>query len=447
MIEENNWYIDFFVKGFLFIILFQIIYLYQHWKVYKRNEYLKYILYLLIVLTYTIVHFLPLFIGENLYNIHHLYYLLFKRTLAFLIYYTYYVFVFDFLEFKLLSNKLHFQIHIAKYTILSFSFIYLIYGILTFNKQDSLLYMVFSLLIFFASIYFIYKLWKIKTKYSSFFLRGSVYALTGAFVSNMLNLFNTENIYLEVIAVTFPFIGLLLETYYFSSGLAYKSFVLEKESAKNKSKLIHQLELNQNILIEKNEIQNNISKDLHDDIGSDLSSINFNSQILLQNLHNHELSENLTKKINLNSQEVSQKLKTFIWALDDSKDTLHNFADYIKTYTYNYFKDTGINISFSENITNEETKIDGFARKHLFLSIKECLNNIAKHSKATESLVTILYSKGFLQIIIKDNGIGLKAENPFGNGLHNIRKRIENLGGTVTFKNENGTKISIEVKL
>lgn len=197
------------------------------------------------------------------------------------------------------------------------------------------------------------------------------------------------------------------------------------------------------LLYQKNEI----NASLHDDIGSDLSSIYFNSQILLQNLKNEALSKKLTQKIKDNSQEVSQKLKTFIWALDDSKDTLYNFVDYVKNYSHNYFENNAIKIHFSEKIENGETKIDGFTRKHLFLIIKECLNNILKHAKATESFISISFSNGYLKIFIQDNGIGLKAEKTFGNGLHNIKKRIESLNGTVSFTSENGTKISLEVKL
>ena len=86
-------------------------------------------------------------------------------------------------------------------------------------------------------------------------------------------------------------------------------------------------------------------------------------------------------------------------------------------------------------------------RKNLFFTIKEAVHNILKHAQATEASVTIDWQKNILRIVIADNGVGLTQERQFGNGLKNMRRRMEDIGGSIAFEVENGTQVRLEVML
>lgn len=198
------------------------------------------------------------------------------------------------------------------------------------------------------------------------------------------------------------------------------------------------------ILDQKNEI----SKDLHDDIGSELSSILINTN-LLKNYDPNEKQKVLIDKISNTSSEISQRLNAFIWSLNTDNNNVQNFCEYVKNYAYKFIDGTEIKLIYSCNIESISTKIlNGNARKNLFLTIKEILNNIIKHADATKIIINISsQDKKTLFITIQDDGKGLQETNKFGNGTINIKKRISNLNGDLKIESSNGLKISIKVPL
>ena len=200
--------------------------------------------------------------------------------------------------------------------------------------------------------------------------------------------------------------------------------------------------LQKKILDQKNEI----SKDLHDDIGSELSSILINAN-LLKNYDPDDKQKVLIDKISNTSSEISQRLNAFIWSLNADNNNVRNFTEYVKQYAYKFFDGTEIKLLFSDDIEAVSNRIvNGNTRKNLFFSIKEALNNTIKHAEATKVSITIssIDKKGLL-ITIKDNGKGMHKNNKFGNGLVNIKKRIAHLKGDVKIQSGDGFKISIEI--
>ncbi|MEO7976674.1 ATP-binding protein [Flavobacterium sp.] len=200
--------------------------------------------------------------------------------------------------------------------------------------------------------------------------------------------------------------------------------------------------LQKKILDQKNEI----SKDLHDDIGSELSSILINAN-LLKNYDPNDKQKILIDKISNTSSEISQRLNAFIWSLNADNNNVRNFTEYVKQYAYKFFEGTETKLLFSDDIESISNRIlNGNSRKNLFFSIKEALNNTVKHADAAKVIITIssIDKKGLL-ITIKDNGKGMQEGNKFGNGLVNIKKRIALLKGNVKIQSGNGLKISIEI--
>lgn len=190
-----------------------------------------------------------------------------------------------------------------------------------------------------------------------------------------------------------------------------------------------------------------IIKDLHDELGGSLNSIQLISDLILNNNFNQEKQIECVAKISNTSRVVSQQIKTVIWSLDTEKDTLFSLIEYIKQYAILFLSPTSINLIFQNCYSENDIAVSGFFRKNIFLAVKEILNNCVKHSNASEIAISISNDSNLLLITIHDNGKGIQNNNPFGNGLKNIKNRIESINGNLSINNSNGTLINFNAPL
>ena len=211
--------------------------------------------------------------------------------------------------------------------------------------------------------------------------------------------------------------------------LLYRSFRLRKK-----------LERQQVILEERKRI----SADLHDDIGSGLSKI-----MLLSELVKHDARMPGTRKdaqkISTISQELSSNISEIIWSLNANNDYVDNLVAYIRRYAADYFDDTTVRLKVTTPDNIEQQPIQTENRRNIFYAVKEALHNIIKHAKATEVNMDLKFEKDLLSIVIQDNGVGLTTQdsNPFGNGLKNMRNRMESINGNVKIENNHGTVVTL----
>ena len=92
--------------------------------------------------------------------------------------------------------------------------------------------------------------------------------------------------------------------------------------------------------------------------------------------------------------------------------------------------------------------VSGEFRRNIFLAVKEILHNVVKHSRANRVHISMTVKRG-LQIRISDDGIGFERAGirQFSNGLHNIEKRMKDIGGAVEIQSEMGTAIKLDIPL
>ncbi len=181
-----------------------------------------------------------------------------------------------------------------------------------------------------------------------------------------------------------------------------------------------------------------------------MSSILIHADLLSKSTETTPKQKIFLSKINETGKDISQKLNTFIWSLNVENNNLQDFIEYIKKYSLTLFEGNSIEFIFIDKVPEEFKNlfIDGNVRKNLFLCLKEILNNSLKHAEATSIKCSIsIIEKSKLELMIQDNGIGLRTENLYGNGIKNIKKRIDDSKGTITIKEENGLKTTILIPL
>lgn len=191
-----------------------------------------------------------------------------------------------------------------------------------------------------------------------------------------------------------------------------------------------------------------IARDLHDDLGSSLTEISMlattgpNQKLPVQ--EQAERMESIAGK----SRTLVKALDEIVWVVDPARDTLASMVRYLASYAEEYL--TAMNIACRVQIPNsfEDQTVSGQVRHHLFLAIKEALNNAVRHGSATEVGIRVRVENDRLCILITDNGSGFDPSGPSrGHGLSNLRERLEQLHGRCEFESSpgKGTSVSLEV--
>lgn len=194
--------------------------------------------------------------------------------------------------------------------------------------------------------------------------------------------------------------------------------------------------------------RNRIAGELHDDLGAGLSIIRFLSTPKKQ----QSLAVPDPKKINRIYQsagDLMEKMGDIIWAMNTENDHLENLSDYLEQYIYEYLGYHELACEVIRPETFEEIALSGKQRRNILLIIKESLHNIVKHAKASKVTFSLSIEGKTLLIQVIDDGRGFEqnTSSNFGNGLKNIRKRIQEIGGQVNFKTDDGTKVIVKIPI
>jgi signal transduction histidine kinase/ligand-binding sensor domain-containing protein len=199
------------------------------------------------------------------------------------------------------------------------------------------------------------------------------------------------------------------------------------------------------------EERNRITADLHDDIGSTLSSLQVYSTVATQLIDNDkEKTKILLAKISSQSIKLLDNIGDIIWSMKPDNEQFISVSSRIKNFVSDIFTaaDIDYTIQVDNTIDNHTNNIT--AKKNILLIIKEAVNNCVKYSKASHVKIFVKEINKNLEIEISDNGIGLaNLEMRNGNGLRNMKKRTEELDGVfqlISFPKE-GTSIICKIPL
>ncbi len=212
---------------------------------------------------------------------------------------------------------------------------------------------------------------------------------------------------------------------------------------KYKNDLLRKEYENQQSLIRERE---RISEDIHDDIGGILSAIKLQAEFAKMKIKDDAIAETL-RSISENTNLATNNFREMIWCLHTRNDSLIEFVDYISIYTRTLFEKSKIKLEIKKGIIHEDIILPGFIRRQLLLVIKEICNNIIKHSQASKANLELSLQEKTFTIEISDNGIGMPENSKPRNGLLNITKRIESIGGTIHSYLTQGTSYKIFLRL
>lgn len=238
-------------------------------------------------------------------------------------------------------------------------------------------------------------------------------------------------------------VGSALEVVLLSFALAHRINKDRKEKEKYQAEVITQLQAN-------DQMRNRIARDLHDDIGSTLSSIGILSQVVENQIERNPSSvKDLVHRISESSQKVQRSLSDIVWTTKQTEESLDSVVVKMKEFTAEMLEPKNIDYTFSVSDLSR-IQFSPLKQYNIYLVFKEAVNNSIKYALATELEIAIYFTEEYFTIIVKDNGIGFDEANvKQGNGLNNMKERAIAMNGSIQIltKPSKGTLIELKVPL
>lgn len=197
------------------------------------------------------------------------------------------------------------------------------------------------------------------------------------------------------------------------------------------------------------DMRNHIARDLHDEIGSTLTSINILSQVSQNNLEkNRARTSGLLKKITEQSHQIQQSMSDIVWTIQSDNDKVGNMIVRMREYLSHTLEPKNIDVDFRADESLLEHNFSMQQRKDLFLIFKEAVNNAAKYAHCSSLTVQLFRVNGSIALLVRDNGRGFDVNKTgSSNGLKNMRGRAKALHAQLAIESEPGigTRILLEM--
>jgi ligand-binding sensor domain-containing protein/two-component sensor histidine kinase len=201
-----------------------------------------------------------------------------------------------------------------------------------------------------------------------------------------------------------------------------------------------------NRLLEIERLRVRIASDLHDDIGSSLTKISLQSE-LIQEGFDPEEQQNYLKSIATMSRELVTSMSDIVWSIDARNDTVENLFDKMRSFGFSTLSAKEIGFSFAYSDFDLKKKLPVDVRENIYLIFKEAINNIAKHANAASVNVVLRNDSDKFSMVITDDGKGWDGmERPSGHGTKNMKMRAERLSGSIEFVKDEGTRVAFSMK-
>jgi signal transduction histidine kinase len=190
-----------------------------------------------------------------------------------------------------------------------------------------------------------------------------------------------------------------------------------------------------------------IARDLHDELGSSITEIGMLASRTKSSATSGENRDRYLEQMDAKACEMVGALDEIVWAMNPTHDSLASLVSYFCLYADRFLVLANIRWQIEEPGGTPDQVVNLKSRHQLFLVFKEALNNIVRHSKATEVRFRIQAEGGELRFSIFDNGCGMPAagHDEGTDGLSNMRTRIEKLGGRFEIATETGRGTTLKI--
>jgi signal transduction histidine kinase len=242
----------------------------------------------------------------------------------------------------------------------------------------------------------------------------------------------TNTIYLIL-----PFGG-VVEVILLSFGLGNRIKTIEKGKISAEKETLKQLKENE-------EVRTRIARDLHDDLGSTLSSIRILSEFAQNETVMHpEKVPNLLDKIKNSTQKLQENLQDIVWTTQTKDNSFEGLLARMRLFGGEILEAKNIEYHFNIDKTLHNLKLSPNVQYDIFMIFKESIHNIVKYAKAKNVEVNFGIKNNLLTLTIQDDGVGFDCfQEKEGNGLKNMPHRAAQIGGKMEIISTKGKGTNI----
>jgi signal transduction histidine kinase/sugar lactone lactonase YvrE len=222
----------------------------------------------------------------------------------------------------------------------------------------------------------------------------------------------------------------------------------ERETALLREAKLKAITIEQEKELEKQKIRNRIAQDLHDEIGSNLSSISLMSELVQKNGKINTDAIEKINRINKVAKGSTQAMRDIVWLTNPSSDNVKDLVTKMNEVANDMLGAMKWKFDFPQSLS--EITLVPETKRNVFFIYKEALNNILKHSGAGNVDVKLKLTDKNLFLAIKDDGNGFNTAAGFpGNGLKNLQKRAKEIKGILKLSSSpgKGTTLGLEVNI
>jgi len=200
-------------------------------------------------------------------------------------------------------------------------------------------------------------------------------------------------------------------------------------------------------VLQLEQVRRTISSDLHDEIGSTISSINIYSELAKSEKQN----EVYLKLIQENTRDVIGKLDDLVWSINPKNDSMNQLLARMQSFAEPVLTGAGVHPHFSieEDVMKQELSLE--KKRNLYLSFKELVNNVVKHSGGKNCHISMAFQNNKIILTVIDDGVGINvaAITKERSGMYNLKVRAESMGSTFLVEGTDriGTKATLAVPI
>jgi signal transduction histidine kinase len=207
--------------------------------------------------------------------------------------------------------------------------------------------------------------------------------------------------------------------------------------------LVHHNRLRQRM--KELQIRNQIAADLHDEVGSSLSSIHMLSKMAERKQPGSEAQSEILSRVSLHARETMDKMGDIVWMIKPGESDAASLKERMEQFAFEICSSS--NVQTEINIEDlDKVKLSMHKRRNIYLVFKEALNNAIKYS-ATERISVMANASGSQLVLrVKDNGAGFDPGNiKKGNGLRNMQARANEMNGSIKITSSAGKGTTVEL--
>ncbi len=191
-----------------------------------------------------------------------------------------------------------------------------------------------------------------------------------------------------------------------------------------------------------------IAHDIHDDLGARITQISLLSAMSQGNTSFPEKARADFDKVSKMSRDLVLALYETVWAVNPENDNLEALGNYICQMVKQLCEPTPLRCRFYVQNLPHEVQVSSQTRHNISLAVKEAVHNIIKHAGSPEVSIRVEFTDGCLDVSVQDSGGGFKShEKISGNGLSNMKQRLQNIGGSCSIESAPGRGTTVRLRL